>query len=456
MSSSQSLKKETSQELFFQKLLKIYETSLNGTSLDKIREKAWDHLLELGLPKVKDDSFQYFPLSRMYKSSLSASTAKAELSSSSFQPLVDKKSAKTAGTIAFIDGEFKEELSTISLLEEAGVEAYSLPEAITNYGSFLLGHLGKSLKAETNPFVALNLALHQNGAFLYIPPKMTLSQPIKILNIVTDSAAKNPQTMISPFLQIFVGKESNISFSSELVILESDNNVEKKEENKNTFIVNNVLDIAIEANSHVKLEQFQFTKDSSYYLMDSVRSSLKQNASLNTVSLTNGSTSTRLDYKATLLGENAEVLLNGISATTSENQVHTYILIDHQAPHCRSHQLFKSLLNEKSRSSFEGKIYVRQKAQKTDAFQLNQNVLLSSDAKAYSKPNLEIFADDVKASHGSTIGQLNEEALLYMKTRGISESQAKKQLLLAFAQEVLSLMQTPLLAEEFSCFLMEL
>ena len=124
---------------------------------------------------------------------------------------------------------------------------------------------------------------------------------------------------------------------------------------------------------------------------------------------------------------------------SGKNESHTHVLVDHQAPNCRSMQLFKGALNDVSRSSFEGKILVRQLAQKTEAFQLNNNLLLSDRANADSKPNLEIFADDVKASHGSTVGQLDAEQIFYMKTRGFSDADAKNLLVYGYCQEVIEM-----------------
>jgi Fe-S cluster assembly protein SufD len=148
---------------------------------------------------------------------------------------------------------------------------------------------------------------------------------------------------------------------------------------------------------------------------------------------------TRHDYRVAMSGENSEALLHGLLTLKDRREAHNNILIDHQAPHCRSNQLFKGVLSDVSRSSFEGKILVRQEAQKTEAFQLNNNLLLSERANADSKPNLEIFADDVKASHGATIGQLNAEHLFYLKTRGLRDIEAKKLLVNGFCREILDL-----------------
>jgi Fe-S cluster assembly protein SufD len=145
----------------------------------------------------------------------------------------------------------------------------------------------------------------------------------------------------------------------------------------------------------------------------------------------------RQDFCVQLQGERAEAALNGLSLLTGSRQTHTHVLMKHEAPHTRSSQLFKTILADTSRFSFSGKIYVCREAQKTEAYQSNHNLLLSPHALAYSKPNLEIFADDVKASHGATVSKLKEDHLFYLKTRGLPMEIAKKLLVIAFGQEII-------------------
>ena len=184
--------------------------------------------------------------------------------------------------------------------------------------------------------------------------------------------------------------------------------------------------------------------------LDAFRATLKRDSYLKTVSVTEGGMTVRNDYRITLAGENAEALLNGIWMLSDKREAHANIFIDHQAPICRSFQLFKDVLTDFSRSSFEGKIMVRQAAQKTEAFQLNNNLLLNDHAHADSKPNLEIFADDVKASHGATFGQLDPDQLFYLKTRGFSDETAKNLLIYGFCEQVIELIPILSLRQEFS------
>ncbi len=155
------------------------------------------------------------------------------------------------------------------------------------------------------------------------------------------------------------------------------------------------------------------------------------------MSVTTGAETVRQDYHATLSGEAADATLQGIWMLKDRREAHTHVVMHHEAPHCRSMQLFKGVLDERSKSSFEGKIYVQKEAQKTEAYQLNKHLLLGERVIANSKPNLEIFADDVKASHGATMTQVDESELFYLKARGISEKAAKALLIHGFCQEMI-------------------
>ena len=210
------------------------------------------------------------------------------------------------------------------------------------------------------------------------------------------------------------------------------------------------FDLSIDEDSHVQYIQsaFDISQDSWYF--DACSASLKRNSTFKTVMATAGSTSVRHDYRISLTGENAEAKLNGIWMLSDNNESHTHVLMRHQAPYCRSMQFFKGAIDDVSRSSFEGKIFVEQIAQKTEAFQLNNNLILSDHAIANSKPNLEIFADDVKASHGATVGQLDAEQLFYLKTRGYSEQAAKNLLVYGFCKEVIDLIPIPSLQQKIT------
>lgn len=415
----------------FQTLLeKIYGEVCNNDPLQRIRAKAWDHFLELGLPSRKAEVFRYVRLRNLYARSYTLSYS-TDISSKDIQSYIVPECQ--GAVVVFINGHYNASLSNVEALPKRLVIC-SLVEATRTYGTFLNNQWSRTMKEETDPFAALNTALHREGAFIYLPPKTILDRPIQVLNLVD---ANDSPMLITPRLHIFVGAQSQAQIVSTQALLSGTG-----------YFVNQAFDFSIEEEAHVQYSQTIFDEAPDVWHFDALRASLKGNSTLKTVSVTNGSGTVRNDYRVILAGENAEALLNGLWMLKEKREAHNHVLMDHQAPYCRSMQLFKGVLDDNSQSSFEGKILVRQPAQKTEAFQLNNNLLLSDRATAESKPNLEIFADDVKASHGATVGQLDEDQLFYMKTRGFSKEEAKKFLVFGFCQEVIDKLTLPSLRKE--------
>lgn len=420
------------EDVFEKKLLAFFD-QFEGTSLlQKLRKKAWERFLELGLPSKKAEVFRYVPLRKLFVKDV-YQALDCEVLPESIEKAIYPECRDSV--IVLVNGRFSAQLSRLKALPER-LEVISLREGAKKYGAFLTNHWNKTLKEENDAFAVLNAALHPEGVFVYIPPKAIVEVPIQILHVVNGPQA---HTLCLPRLQFFVGSASEVAtVSSQLVLSGVDH------------CVNSVVDYAIEDHAHVRLVQSQSEEQSKSWRLEAVRVSLKKNSTFQSVVVTEGSETVRNDYKVVLLGENAEASLNGVSMLSSKNESHTHILIEHQAPFCRSRQMFKTVLADTSRSSFEGKIYVHQAAQKTDAFQRNSNLLLSDHALAYSKPNLEIFADDVKASHGATFGQLDPEQLFMMKSRGIPQKQAQGLLVHGFCKEVVDLVGISSVAEQLS------
>jgi Fe-S cluster assembly protein SufD len=403
---------------FHEKFEELY-AQLSNDPLKSVRSKAWDHYLELGLPTKRHEAFKYLRLRSLYQNEFVPSI-EARIEKESMDPFVYPECRNSL--IVFVNGYFHPELSQIQALPKKAVLS-SLPESLNTFGTFLSHQWAKSIKEETDSFAALNAALHPKGAFLYIPPKTVMDCPIQILHIVDAGSEK---MFLMPRLHIFAGAQCEAQlYSSQGVI------------SGRKYAVNMAVDWTIEEEAHINYVQNSWEISPEAWFFDAARATLKRNSTFHSVNTTSGSATVRYDYRVALAGENSEALLNGVWMLSNNKEAHTHVIVDHQAPHCRSMQLFKGVLNDASHSSFEGKILVRQPAQKTEAFQLNNNLLLSDHAAADSKPNLEIFADDVKASHGATVGQLDAEQLFYMKTRGFDEADAKNLLIQGFCQEVL-------------------
>lgn len=406
------------EESFQSSLETAFQQQSNDSLLKKIRRKAWDHFLELGLPGIKSEVFRYIPLRKLFAHAYT-SPQKSTVPFEDIAPYIFPEC--TQSVLVFVNGYYQSSLSNLTALPPKTVIA-PLEEAIRSFGAFLTNQWGKTLMEETDPFATLNAALHTEGVFLYIPPKTQIEAPLQILEVI-DTA--DTRCMIMPRLHFFVGSQSELHVISSQAPLSG-----------NSYWINQTADFSIEEQAHVHYSQLSYGHPNESWHFTSTRASLKRDSTLITVHATEGSNTTRHDYRVALIGENANAELNGAWVLNGKREAHTHVLIDHQSPNCQSMQLFKGILNEASHSSFEGKILVRQAAQKTNAFQLNNNLILSDTARAESKPNLEIFADDVKASHGATVGQLDKEQLFYLETRGCSPDDAKRLLVEGFALEI--------------------
>lgn len=424
--------KESEQEHFHAWLAQKFDgITPQAAELKKTRQKAWEKYVELGLPTRKTEAYQYVRLRPMLSESFghaSETTVNAETIAKHILPETQQS------VLVLVNGMYRPDLSRTADLAKQMV-VLPLSDAIRTYGTLLNNQLTRSLKEERDAFVALNAALHCDGLFIYLPPKCVQEVPVQVLHFID---AKVGVPLIMPRVHIFGGNFAEAQFAFTNIATEG-----------SRFAVNCVLELYLEEGTKIKAVQHSNFKNSNGWSLDALRASLKKNSSLHCVNMTHADVATRYDYYVALTGENCEALLHGISKIKGNGEAHNHILIEHQAPHCQSNQLFKNVIDDHARSSFEGKILVRQAAQKTAAYQLNQNLLLNDYALCYSKPNLEIFADDVKASHGATVGQLNEDHLFYMMARGLSKQEAQKLLIDGFCQEVLDLVFVKSLAEAF-------
>jgi Fe-S cluster assembly protein SufD len=390
----------------------ISSISVPNDALSAVRKQAFDHFERRGLPKKEDEAFRYFPVRSFRDVPLVlAGSAGAAAIESYILPECKEN------YIVFIDGHFDPALSRM------GIKALPMHEAMRTYGHFLRTRFSKALDAEADPFALFNLAFHPAGAFLYLPPKAVLG-PMQVLFFSTQT-----KSTVLPRLHIFAG-----AYSTAKIIV---TNLDAKE-----TLSFPAIDIALEEGANVRLEQVAEANALAWNLF-SLRATLKKDSRFSHLQWNKGKGVVRSDIRVWLQGEGAETDLQGVWMLKDKAQAHAQVRVDHEAPHCQSMQKFKGVLSDLSQSSFEGKIYVQPEAQKTQAYQLNKNLLLSPHVIAHAKPNLEIFADDVKASHGATVAHLDDELLFYLKSRGISEAQAKSLLVEGFCREVLDNFSLP-------------
>lgn len=412
-------------EPFFQVLEKVFCETSREAPLASFQEKAWGRFVESGLPTRKDDVFRYVKLHLLYRHSYRAAAMKS-VDAEAIAPHIYPESRQSL--LVFVNGHFAPQLSRTEGLP-GKIVISSLSAAMRPYGALLTNRMTKNIKEEKDPFALLNLAMHGEGAFVYLPPGTHCQAPVQILYVTSED---NAPVITLPYLQLFVGA------SAEIEILSSHARLSP---GSGPLCINQRVDLTIEENAHVRYVQADTHVSEAVWHFDALRATLKKASTLTSIAVSNGSESVRNDYRIVLTGEGGDAHLNGMWLSKERREVHQHIFIDHQAPNCTSRQLFKGVLFDQSHSSFEGKIMVRQAAQETNAFQLNNNLILGEGASAESKPNLEIFADNVKASHGATVGQLEKEELFYLQSRGFSLRDAQQLLVKGFCQEVIDMIR---------------
>ncbi len=396
----------------FEELLEsCYQTSMPSP----IRAKAWDKLIQKGLPDKRFEAFTYVPMRHLYQASYEISKSSA-ITKEDLSPFIMEECRHSV--IVFIDGVYSSELSCLPT--DITVMPISKAEK-GSYGGFLQKRSQERLEKETDPFVLMNLALHDEGVFFFLPPKKELQSPIQSLCVTTKQGS-----IFQPRIQIVIGAHAKMSWITSYAHLG---------ENQH-FFQNTVMDISLEDESVFDHTLYMNTPKQSWNFF-ALRASLKKASSLECKNFSPGAKGSRQDYYITLLGEESDAKISGLTWTAHHYQSHAHVTVDHCAPNCTSNQFFKGVLSGSSHTSFTGKIMVRKLAQKTLAYQLNNSLLLEEGAIAYSKPGLEIFADDVKASHGATVSQLNEDQLFYLKTRGLSDGMAKNLLVAGFCRDII-------------------
>lgn len=415
-------KVENSYEEAF-RILQEAEAESHVSWLVHLRENAMERFAELGFPSVKDEEWKYTnvaPIARIdFKPFIPAG---ARDRGSDAKELASFGCAEAENSqLIFVNGMRRDDLSSLTALSE-GVVAIDLSQAIANdrYEELVRQHLARDADYIANGFTALNSAFITHGAFVYIPKGVTANQPIHLLFISDGSA------MVS-FPRVLVVAEEN----SSATVIES--YVSTKDVQ---YFTNAVVEVVLKAGARVEHYKVQRESVEAFHVATTV-ADLGSNASYDATTITFGAALSRHDINVTLDHEGAECWVDGLYLVTTNQHADTHSVIDHRKPHCTSHQLYKGILDGKSRAVFNGKVFVRHDAQKTDAMQTNKNLLLSNEARVDTKPQLEILADDVKCAHGAAVGQIDEDELFYLETRGIHHDLARNLLTYGFAEEVI-------------------
>ncbi|NJL26370.1 MAG: Fe-S cluster assembly protein SufD [Thermoanaerobaculia bacterium] len=324
--------------------------------------------------------------------------------------------------LVFVNGGFRTELSRLDGLP-ATVVASSLARALAERPEQVEPYLGRRADLGRHPFAALNTAHLADGAFIHVPRGVIVERPIHLLFVAT----VGEQPMVSyPRNLIVAGEHSQVTVIENFAGFTGDRYF--------TCAVTEIFAGPSAVVDHYKLEQESI--DAFHVALEEIY--LERSANFFSHSISHGGALVRNDVHALLDAEGIECTLNGLYLTRGRQHVDNHMLVDHAKPHCHSYELYKGVLEGRSKAVFNGKIVVHQDAQKTDAKQSNRNLLLSDESLVQSNPQLEIFADDVRCTHGSTTGHLDDDAVFYLRSRGIGEEAAKSLLTYAFAAEVLS------------------
>jgi Fe-S cluster assembly protein SufD len=386
-----------------------------------LRKAAMSRFAELGFPTLHDEDWRFTnvaPIAQLpFKPTLEYTRnglTPAALSKESFSQL-------KASRLVFVNGHFAKEFSTI-LPQADGVKVGSLAAALQTDSALIEKYLGRHAKTDDSPFTALNTAFFQDGAFIFVPASKIVADPIHLLFITTSKdagATAHPRNLI-------VAEKG-----SQLTVIESFVGASGAE-----YFTNAVEELIIGENAVVEHCKFQDESTAAFHIAG-IYAQLGRSCNFIAHSIATGARLSRNNIRTSLAEEGVECILNGLYLTRDEQLADHHMVVEHAKPHCNSHEYYNGILDGHSKGVFHGRILVRPDAQKTDAKQTNKNLLLSENATVDTKPQLEIYADDVKCTHGATVGQLNDESIFYLRARGIGLETARRMLIHAFAGEII-------------------
>lgn len=408
------------------KILNLFEENKetvfqnNPTEIIRLREKAISEFKETGFPTNKMEDWRKTDLKNILSQEFSFH----------FKPVVEEIDFNKVfqcevpdfdtHLISLYNGWYTSKESSLVTLPN-GTIVGSLAKAFTEYPDIVLKHYNKYAKSNINGFTALNTAFAQDGIFIYVPDNVESYKTIQMVNILNG----NENIFVQNRNLVIVGKNSKLSF------VHCDDS-----HNQKPSFTNTITEIFLNEGAQVDHYKLQNLNNKTT-LLNSTFFHQEANCNLSSFAITLNGGIVRNEAFIKLNGKGGDSNIYGLYLVDREQHVDNQVHIDHAQPNCTSNELFKGILDDHASAVFKGHILVRKDSQQTNAFQANRNILLTDKAKVNAKPFLEIYADDVKCSHGATVGQLDDDALFYIKSRGISEYNAKLLLMYAFAAEII-------------------
>jgi Fe-S cluster assembly protein SufD len=411
-------------------LQKLSLTNENAV-LNGFRELAINSFRKTGFPGKKNEEYKYLNFEKLLAPYLTNAPKKDRDAELSHYLGTNLKLNFPAYKAVLVNGVFSPELSDLHNLLP-GLHVGSLADAIDSKNSRMLSTIGTLSRAESDPFLAINSALFSDGLFIDIPDGTNLELPIHIIQITSG----NESLYIQPRLLVIAGRNSVSQIVQSFVSFNL---------NVQAF-TNTVSEIQVEEGA--SLNWYSIQTDSSFASqVNTTEAHIKSKGKFNAVTITLGGGLVRNNLNCMLDASNSEAHLFGYYHPAEGQVFDNHTLMDHRFPNCESNELYKGVISGNGKAVFNGKVHVHPQAQKTNAFQSNKNILLSDDATVNTKPQLEIYADDVKCSHGSSTGYLDPEQLFYLRSRGIKEEKARALLLHAYAGEILEQINIPVLKQ---------
>ena len=395
------------------------------TDLARTREEALSRFVALGFPTTRDEEWRFTSVAPIAGHSFALAEASANAGHRDVAPL--RLSGVVGAELVFVDGRFAPALSSIDELP-LGARVGSLADYAGSHVKGIESHLARVAPFDRRAFVAFNTAFFTDGACIQIPAHAVIEKPIHVLFVSSGEADSRHAAMSHPRVLVVLGDDSQAA------VVESYAGPDGA-----LYLTNAVTEIVLGDNAVLDHYKLQHESTEAYHV-GAIFLKAARNANCASHSISLGGSLVRNDVVAVLGGEGGECTLNGLYLADGYRLIDNHTTIDHAMPHCGSREIYKGILADRARGVFNGKIVVRPDAQKTDAKQTNRALLLSENAQVNSKPELEIFANDVKCTHGAAIGQLDADAVFYLRSRGLDLSEARRLLIHAFAGDVLNRM----------------
>jgi Fe-S cluster assembly protein SufD len=396
----------------------------------ELREAGISRFAELGFPTMKQEEWRFTSVAPIAETPFTRPHATLPLRASATS--VDALAVGAGPRVVFVDGRYAADLSSAAGLP-AGVAAGSLAAAIADgaRGEIAREHLGQRVQWRDSAFTALNTAFLADGAFVRVPAGVALPAPIELLYLASGRPAPDGPTVTHPRSLIV------LDAGAEAVVIETYAALGEA-----AYWTNAVTELVVGDGARAELYRVQ-REGGRGYQVATTHAQQGRDSTLGLHVVTLGAALARHDIRTVLAGTGAELILNGLYLLGGAQHADHHTVIDHAQPHCASHEFFNGVLAERAHGVFTGRIIVRPGAQRTDSKQTNNNLLLSAEARADSQPQLEIYADDVKCTHGSTVGPVDPMQLYYLRSRGLSPAAAQSLLTYGFGAEILGRMRHP-------------